>query len=86
VARSITVRLSDEVYEAVKRYAEAEHTSMSAWVGGVLDGEDMRRRCAAHGASMRANPDIAAAALAFHAENQAALAAAGLPSIPPLLP
>ncbi|WP_045876259.1 toxin-antitoxin system HicB family antitoxin [Pseudofrankia sp. DC12] len=83
MARTITLRLSDEVYEAVKRYAEAEQTSMNAWVEGVLSTEDMRRRCAAHGAWMRAKPGVAAAALAFGAANQAALAEAGLPSLSP---
>lgn len=81
MTRTITLRLSDEAYEAVKRYAEAEHTSMNSWVEGVLDAEDMRRRCAAHGAWMEANPSVAAAALAFGQANQQALAAAGLPNV-----
>jgi hypothetical protein len=81
MARTITLRLSDEAYEAVRRYAEAEHTSVDAWVEGVLDAEDTRRRCAAHGAWMRADPGVAAAALAFGEANQRALAAAGLPSL-----
>ncbi len=77
MTRTITLRLSDEAYKAVKRYAEAEHTSMNTWVEGVLDAEDMRRRCAAHGAWMEANPAVAGAALA----NQRVLAAAGLPNL-----
>jgi hypothetical protein len=81
MARVITLRLSDEAYEAVKRYAEAEHTSMNAWVEGVLDAEDVRRRCAAHGAWLRANPSVSSAALAFAAANQRALADAGLPNV-----
>jgi hypothetical protein len=78
MTRTITVRLSDEAYEAVKRYAEAEHTSMNAWIEGLLDAEDMRRRCAAHGAWVQANPAAARAVLAFGEANQRALAAAGL--------
>ncbi|ABW10978.1 conserved hypothetical protein [Parafrankia sp. EAN1pec] len=81
MSRTITLRLSDEAYEAVKRYAEAEHTSMNAWVEGLLDAEDMRRRCAAHGAWMRTNPAAASAALAFGEANQRALSAAGLPNL-----
>lgn len=81
MSRTITLRLSEEVYEAVKRYAEAEHTSMNAWVESVLDAEDMRRRCAAHGAWMAANPAVASAALAFGETNQRALAEAGLPNL-----
>jgi hypothetical protein len=79
--RTITLRLSDEAYQAVKRYAEADHTSMNAWVEAVLDAEDMRRRCAAHEAWMAANPSVASATLAFGAANQQALAAAGLPNV-----
>lgn len=48
MARTITLRPSDSAYEAVKRYAEADLQSMNAWIEGVLDVEDMRRRCAAH--------------------------------------
>jgi hypothetical protein len=81
MSRTITLRLSDEAYEAVKRYAEAEHTSMNAWVEGVLDAEDMRRRCAAHGAWVRADPAVAGAALAFGEANQRALAVSGLPNL-----
>lgn len=60
MARTITLRLSDEAYEAVKRYAETEHTSMNSWIEAVLDAEDMRRRCAEHGAWLRSNPGMAA--------------------------
>ncbi|WP_018500851.1 toxin-antitoxin system HicB family antitoxin [Parafrankia discariae] len=81
MTRTITLRLSDEAYEAVKRYAEAEHTSMNAWVEGLLDAEDMRRRCAAHGAWMQANPAVTRAALSFGAANQRSLGAAGLPNL-----
>ncbi|KLL11386.1 MULTISPECIES: pilus assembly protein HicB [Protofrankia] len=81
MTRTITLRLSDEAYEAVKPYAEAEDTSMNAWVERVLDAEDMRRRCAAHAAWVRTNPAVTHAALAFGEANQRALAAAGLPNL-----
>lgn len=81
MARTITLRLSDEAYEAVRRHADAEHMSMNSWVEGVLDAEDMRRRCAAHAAWIEASPSVTSAALAFGQANQQSLAAAGLPSI-----
>ncbi|MBV9161033.1 MAG: hypothetical protein JO309_12965 [Pseudonocardiales bacterium] len=59
MARTVTLRLSQQAYEAVKRYAETEHTSMNSWIEGVLDAEDMRRRCAAHGEWLRNNPGMA---------------------------
>lgn len=59
MARTITLRLSDEAYEAVRRYAEADQQSMDRWVESVLDAEDMRRRCAAHDAWVAANPPVA---------------------------
>jgi hypothetical protein len=81
MTRTITLRLSAEAYDAVKRYAETEHTSMNSWIEGVLDAEDMRRRCAAHGTWMESNPSVASSALAFHQANQQALATAGLPNV-----
>jgi hypothetical protein len=57
MARTITLRLSDGAYEAVKRYADADRQSMNAWIEGLLDVEDMRRRCAAHERWLTANPD-----------------------------
>lgn len=81
MARTITLRLSDEAYEAVKRHADAEHMSMNSWIEGVLDAEDMRRRCVAHAAWIQANQSVASAALAFGRANQQALAATGLPSL-----
>jgi hypothetical protein len=66
MARTVTLRLSDDAYHMVKRYAEDDHQSMNSWVEGVLDAEDMRRRCAAHAVWMEAHPDVAAGALAFH--------------------
>ena len=32
---------------------------MNSWIEGLLDIEDLRRRCAAHGQWMLANPDAA---------------------------
>ena len=57
MARTITLRLSDEAYESVKRHAEADRQSMNTWIEGVLDLEDMRRRCAAHDRWLAANPE-----------------------------
>lgn len=58
--RTITLRLSDSAYEAVKRYAEADQQSMNSWIEGLLDIEDMRRRCAAHDRFMASRPDAVA--------------------------
>jgi hypothetical protein len=60
MSRMITLRLSDAAYEAVKRYAAEDQQSMNSWVEGLLDIEDMRRRCVAHDQWMLAHPDAAA--------------------------
>lgn len=60
MARTITLRLSDTAYEAVKRHAETDKRSMNAWIEEVLDAEDMRRRCAAHHEFLANNPDVVA--------------------------
>lgn len=60
MARTITLRLSDTSYAAVKRHAEADRRSMNAWIEAVLDAEDMRRRCAAHHDFMADNPGVVA--------------------------
>ena len=60
VARTVTLRLSDSAYEAVKQHAQADQTSMNAWIETVLDAEDMRRRCEAHDRWMREHPDVGA--------------------------
>lgn len=57
VARTITLRLSDSAYDAAKRYAQADKQSMNAWIESLLDIEDMRRRCDAHGRWMADHPD-----------------------------
>ncbi|MGD9529967.1 MAG: hypothetical protein AB7V44_24665 [Pseudonocardia sp.] len=61
----ITLRLSDQAYEAVRRYAEADQQSMNAWIEGILDVEDMRRRCEAHGRWMAEHPEAGAFAEAW---------------------
>jgi hypothetical protein len=55
--KTISLRLPDEAYDAVKRYSEAENTSMNAWIEQLLDTEDMRRRCAAHDRWMSSHPE-----------------------------
>lgn len=55
--RTITLRLSDSVYEMVRRYAEDDRRSMNSWIEVLLDVEDMRRRCAAHDRFMSSHPD-----------------------------
>ena len=60
MARTVTLRLSDSAYEAVKQHAQADHTSMNAWIETVLDAEDMRRRCEAHNHWMQEHPHVGA--------------------------
>jgi hypothetical protein len=60
MAKTITLRLSDTAYDAVKRYADADQTSMNSWIESLLDIEDMRRRCDAHNRWMQENPDAVA--------------------------
>lgn len=55
--RTITLRLSDQAYKAVKHYADADNRSMNSWIESLLDVEDMRRRCAAHDRWMAAHPE-----------------------------
>jgi hypothetical protein len=69
MAKTITVRLSDSAYESVKRHAEADGQSMNAWIEGLLDVEDMRRRCAAHAEFMTANPGAVSFAHAWADRN-----------------
>jgi hypothetical protein len=59
MARMITLRLSDAAYEVVKRYAAQDQQSMNSWIEGLVDIEDMRRRCAAHDQWMLAHPGAA---------------------------
>ena len=60
MAKTVTLRLSDSAYEAVKQHAEADRQSMNGWIEAVLDAEDMRRRCNAHDLWMRSHPQAAA--------------------------
>ncbi|MDN5916037.1 MAG: hypothetical protein L0I76_13175 [Pseudonocardia sp.] len=57
MARTITLRLSDSAYEAVKRHAETDEQSMNSWIEGLLDAEDMRRRCSAHDRYLADRPE-----------------------------
>ncbi len=72
--KTISLRLSDEAYEAVKNYAEAEQRSMNAYIESLLDAEDMRRRCQAHGEWMAAHPEAVAFAEAWADQNLEELA------------
>ncbi len=58
MAKTVTLRLSDSAYEAVKQYAEADQKSMNARIETLLDAEDMRRRCKAHDQWMREHPQL----------------------------
>ena len=59
MARTITLRLPDALYETVRRYAEHDAQSMNGWIEGLLDTEDMRRRCAAHDDFLTRRPENA---------------------------
>ncbi len=74
MARTITLRLSDSAYEAVKRHAEADRQSMNSWIEGLLDVEDMRRRCAAHDRFMTSHPGAVAFSEAWADRNLEELA------------
>jgi hypothetical protein len=69
MARTITLRLSDSAYDAVKRYADADQQSMNSWIEGLLDIEDMRRRCVAHDRWMTAHPSAVASTEAWADRN-----------------
>lgn len=69
MSRTVTLRLSDQAYRALKQHAESDGVSMNAWVEGILDAEDLRRRCAAHGEWMAANPEAVAFAEAWADQN-----------------
>ncbi len=69
MSRTITVRLSDEAYEAVRRHAEADRQSMNAWIESLLDVEDMRRRCAAHEQFLTDHPEAVTFAQAWAERN-----------------
>lgn len=67
--RAITLRLSESNYEALRRHAESDGASMNAWVEGLLEVEDMRRRCAAHQAWLQENPEAVSFAEAWADRN-----------------
>jgi hypothetical protein len=69
MGRTITLRLSDDAYEAVKRHADADQQSMNSWIEGLLYVEDMRRRCAPHGLWMAAHPEAVSFAEAWADRN-----------------
>lgn len=73
MAKTITVRLSDQQYALVRRYAEDDRQSMNAWIESLLDIEDMRRRCTAHGQWMTDNPGAVAFAEMWADQNLEAL-------------
>jgi hypothetical protein len=74
MARTITLRVSDGVYEAIKRYATADQQSMNAWIEGLLDVEDMRRRCSEHERWIAAHHEAASFTVAWSDRNLAELA------------
>jgi hypothetical protein len=73
MAKTITLRLSDVQYDLVKRYADDDRQSMNAWIESLVDVEDMRRRCAAHGQWMANSPETVALAEAWADQNLEAL-------------
>jgi len=73
MAKTITLRLSDNQYDLVKRYADDDGQSMNAWIESLVDVEDMRRRCAAHGQWMAKNPETVAFAETWADQNHEAL-------------
>jgi hypothetical protein len=42
LSRTVTLRLFEQSYQAVKQYAEADQTSMNAFIESLLDTEDIR--------------------------------------------
>jgi hypothetical protein len=69
VAKTVTLRLSDSAYAAVRRYAEADKLSMNAFIESLLDFEDMRRRCGAHDRWMQEHPEAVAFSEAWADQN-----------------
>jgi hypothetical protein len=69
MTRTITLRLSDDAYQAVKCHAEADGQSMNSWIETVLDGEDMHRRCREHDDWMTSHPDAVTFAKAWAEKN-----------------
>lgn len=65
MARTITLRLPDALYETVRRYAQGDSQSMNSWIESLLDVEDTRRRCAAHEQWLARHPEQSRAAEAW---------------------
>ena len=57
----------------MRQRAQDNSQSMNAWIEGVLDNEDMRRRCAAHDWHPAAQPDMAQFSEAWADRNLAEL-------------
>lgn len=60
MAKAVTLRLSDSVYAAVQKYAEADRLSTNAFIEALLDVEDMRRRCSDHDLWLQQHPEAVA--------------------------
>ena len=73
MAKTITLRLSDDQYDPVKRYADDDRQSMNGWIESLVDVEDMRRCCAAHGQWMANNPRAVTFAETWADQNLGAL-------------
>ena len=69
MAKTVTLRLSDSAYAAVRRYAEADNLSMNAYIENLLAVEDMRRRCGAHDRWMQEHPEAVAFSEAWADQN-----------------
>ena len=69
MAKTVTLRLSDSAYAAVRRYAENDQLSMNAFIEQLLDHEDMRRRCGEHDRWMREHPEAVAFSEAWADQN-----------------
>ncbi len=69
MAKTVTLRLSDNAYAAVRRYAEDDRLSMNAFIEQLLDHEDMRRRCAEHDRWMQEHPEVVAFSEAWADQN-----------------
>ncbi len=61
-----TIALPDHLYDTVKHWAATDGTSINSWMHEAIERETFRRRCAAHGQWMDANPDIRDELLAQH--------------------
>ncbi|BBX98457.1 hypothetical protein AWC15_15225 [Mycobacterium lacus] len=74
MARLIAVRLLDSAYQVLKRYTGLDKPSSDSWSAGLLDIDDMRRRCAEHDQWMQAHPEAVAFSEAWADRNLGMLA------------